>query len=122
MKIKKIIIVGLIGFLCVLSGYNLLNIFLKVLIDYGWYGLVNLVIFITSLVWSINYWYSYKQEVEIIKRVADEITAEKIKSDPDFFSHSSPNQFRHKIENHLFKKHENEHYVFFAKKKRDINI
>ncbi len=90
--------------------------FLKVLVENGWYGFFSLVIFMISLVWSINYWYSLRQKVEIVKDVADELTTEKIKSEPDFFHNTSPDQYRNQLKENLLKKVEKENYVFFGKK------
>lgn len=113
MRIKKIYITGLISFICLTSGISIGNLFLKTLADSGWYGFSMSAVFIFTLIWSINYWFSFNQRIKSAKEAAKEAIADMLTSDPDLFRNGSPGVLRNQIENHLLNKIYEEHYVLW---------
>lgn len=112
MRIKKIYVAGIIGFICLETGYLLVNLFFKTLVDSGLYGLVVLIVFIVTLLWSINYWWSYRIKVRAAEEAAKEVANEKWENDHAV----NKDALEADIEKHLLNKLENEKYIIIGKK------
>ncbi len=106
MKIKKIYIAGVIGFICLVTGYILVNIFLKTLINSGFYGLIILIVFIVSLLWSINYWWGMKIKEDAAEEAARDI------ANRNKYGYISKDQLKESIKTTLLKNIKNEYYNF----------
>ena len=106
MKIKKIYIAGVIVFICLVTGYILVNIFLKTLINSGFYGLIILIVFIVSLLWSINYWWGMKIKEDAAEEAARDI------ANRNKYGYISKDQLKESIKTTLLKNIKNEYYNF----------
>ncbi|MFA5696407.1 MAG: hypothetical protein WC917_03075 [Bacilli bacterium] len=115
-KIKKIYVAGFFGFVCLVSAYDLFQIFFRTLVESDLLRLITPISFVVSLFFSINFWSNYHLKTKLAEEVAKELTEQKLKDEPNFFDHKSPDSFRNQMENHLLEKLEKENYVLFAKK------
>lgn len=117
-KIKKYYIAVMFAAMVLYPGYYLLQIFWESMVRNGLVALIQLILFLIGLVFSINFWSNYYFRAKLAKEVADELMKEKLKNEPEFFDnmHVSPQYFKNDIENHLLKKMENEEYIFWKKK------
>lgn len=115
MKIKKKYVLGLALLVCLYSGYALLKIIYQSLVN-SEYGFIFLILFISGLIFVINYFYEYNSKIHNAKEAAKEVTESELKTNPKFVQRESYGNLKNLIEEHLVNKIENEYYIFWNKK------
>ena len=117
--IKKFHFVIFVGFVFMASGSVLFSLLFQALVNSGWYGFIFLFLFLVSLVGLVNYFFEYKSKVESAREASKQVVNEKLETNPELFTHTSPELLRQQIESHLLNKIDEEKYVILNKKWRN---
>ena len=112
--VRKTNIIATSGLLCLVSGLLVYDLFIKALIEGGWFYFGLLTVFFLNLFFVISYFNEYRLKVKLAEEASKEVVGQELKNNPQFFSHTSPDVLRKQIKDRLISKIDEERVILIS--------